>query len=71
MRFAEDISDVVYFTENGLIVEHGSAQQIFQRPTSERTQAFLRHALGDAGRHPAAAGDPYLLSNISRYSLSV
>jgi polar amino acid transport system ATP-binding protein len=71
MRFAEDISDVVYFTENGLIVESGSAEQIFQRPTSERTQAFLRHALGDAGRRPAENGDPYLLSNISRYSLSV
>ncbi|MFJ5296498.1 amino acid ABC transporter ATP-binding protein [Pseudomonas sp. NPDC088368] len=71
MRFAEDISDVVYFTENGLIVEHGSAEQIFQRPTSERTQTFLRHALGDAGRRPVASGDPFLLSNISRYSLSV
>lgn len=71
MRFAEDISDVVYFTENGLIVEHGSAEQIFQRPTSERTQAFLRHALGDAGRRPVVSGDPYLLSNISRYGLSV
>jgi polar amino acid transport system ATP-binding protein len=71
MRFAEDISDVVYFTENGLIVESGSAEQIFQRPTNERTQEFLRHALGDAGRRPAVNGDPYLLSNISRYSLSV
>ncbi|UXZ94039.1 amino acid ABC transporter ATP-binding protein [Pseudomonas phytophila] len=49
MRFAEEISDVVYFTENGLIVEHGSAGQIFQRPVSERTQEFLRHALGDSG----------------------
>jgi polar amino acid transport system ATP-binding protein len=71
MRFAEDISDVVYFTENGLIVEHGSAEQIFQRPTSERTQGFLRHARVDAGRRPAVSGDPYLLSNIGRYSLSV
>jgi len=71
MRFAEDISDVVYFTEIGLIVDSGSAEQIFQRPTSERTQEFLRHALGDAGRRPAVNGDPYLLSNISRYSLSV
>ncbi|MGN2437031.1 amino acid ABC transporter ATP-binding protein [Pseudomonas syringae] len=71
MRFAEEISDQVYFTENGLIVEHGSAEQIFQRPTSERTSAFLRHALGDAGRRNHTAGDPFLLSNISRYSLSV
>ncbi len=71
MRFAEDISDVVYFTENGLIVEHGSPEHIFQRPTHERTQTFLRHALGDAVRRPVASGDPFLLSNISRYSLSV
>ncbi|RMO82768.1 Amino acid ABC transporter, ATP-binding protein [Pseudomonas syringae pv. philadelphi] len=71
MRFAEEISDQVYFTENGLIVEHGSAEQIFQRPTSERTAAFLRHALGDSGRRNHTAGDPFLLSNISRYSLSV
>jgi polar amino acid transport system ATP-binding protein len=71
MRFAEEISDVVYFTENGLIVEHGSAEQIFQQPTSERTREFLRHALGDSGRRPSSSGDPYLLSNISRYSLSV
>ena len=71
MRFAEEISDVVYFTENGLIVEHGSAEQIFQRPVSERTQEFLRHALGDCGRRPAVPNDPYVLSNLSRYSISV
>jgi len=71
MRFAEEISDIVYFTENGVIVEHGSAEQIFQRPTSERTQEFLRHALGDPGRRPPIAHDPYLLTNLSRYSLSV
>ncbi|MCU0117796.1 amino acid ABC transporter ATP-binding protein [Pseudomonas sp. B2M1-30] len=71
MRFAEEISDVVYFTENGVIVEHGSTAQIFQNPASERTRTFLRHALGDPGRRPVLANDPYLLSNLSRYSLSV
>ncbi|MCD5994570.1 amino acid ABC transporter ATP-binding protein [Pseudomonas sp. CDFA 602] len=71
MRFAEEISDLVYFTEDGLIVEHGSAEQIFQRPISERTAQFLHHALGDSGRRRSRAGDPFLLSNISRYSLSV
>jgi polar amino acid transport system ATP-binding protein len=71
MRFAEEISDVVYFTENGVIVEHGSAARIFQHPTSERTREFLRHALGDPGRRPPIAADPYLLTNLSRYSLSV
>ncbi|MCB2256526.1 amino acid ABC transporter ATP-binding protein [Pseudomonas chlororaphis] len=71
MRFAEEISDSVYFTENGVIVEHGSAAQIFRHPASERTQAFLRHALGDPGQRSQPAHDPYLLSNLSRYSLSV
>jgi polar amino acid transport system ATP-binding protein len=71
MRFAEEISDIVYFTENGVIVEHGSAARIFQHPTSERTREFLRHALGDPGRRPPIAADPYLLTNLSRYSLSV
>ncbi|NWD67295.1 amino acid ABC transporter ATP-binding protein [Pseudomonas gingeri] len=70
MRFAEEISDLVYFTENGLIVESGSAHQVFQQPQSERTREFLRHALGDFGRRHLPP-DPYLLSNISRYSLSV
>lgn len=71
MRFAEEVSDVVYFTENGRIVEHGSAEQIFQRPGNERTQAFLRHALGDSGRRAPQNNDPWLLGNLGRYSLSV
>lgn len=71
MRFAEEISDVVYFTENGVIVEHGSAGQIFRQPRSERTRQFLRHALGDPGRRAPIVHDPYLLTNLSRYSLSV
>jgi polar amino acid transport system ATP-binding protein len=71
MRFAEEISDIVYFTENGVIVEHGNAAKIFQHPDSERTQTFLRHALGDPGRRPVVANDPYLLSNLGRYNLSV
>ncbi|MFS2156859.1 amino acid ABC transporter ATP-binding protein [Pseudomonas sp. Pseusp122] len=71
MRFAEEVSDVVYFTENGRIVEHGSAEHIFQRPGNERTQAFLRHALGESGRRAPQNNDPWLLGNLGRYSLSV
>lgn len=70
MRFAEEISDVVYFTENGLITESGSAEQIFQYPQNERTQEFLRHALGESGRRHAKPG-PDVFSNLSRYSISV
>ena len=70
MRFAEDISDRVYFTEDGLIVESGSAEAIFQHPQHPRTQAFLQHASGERGRTRAKPA-PDVLSNLSRYSISV
>ncbi|WKN24066.1 amino acid ABC transporter ATP-binding protein [Azotobacter vinelandii] len=50
MRFAEEISDAVYFTEHGVIVEHGSPRQLFNEPRSLRTRAFLQHALGRGER---------------------
>ncbi len=49
MRFAEEISDEVYFTEAGRIVECGSARQIFHAPQSPRTRVFLQRALGQSG----------------------
>ncbi|MCO8169221.1 amino acid ABC transporter ATP-binding protein [Pseudomonas sp. 21LCFQ02] len=70
MRFAEDISDVVYFTENGLIAEHGSAEQIFQHPHNDRTREFLRHALHDRGQRVGKPA-PDVFSNLSRFSISV
>ncbi len=57
MRFAEEISDHVYFTEAGRIVEHGPPQRIFERPENERTRAFLNRAL-DGGSAPAAQRRP-------------
>ena len=51
MRFAEEISDEVYFTEAGRIVEHGPAARLFGDPASERTRAFLHRALGEGGRN--------------------
>jgi len=50
MRFAEEISNEVYFTEAGVIVEHGSAANIFDDPRSERTRAFLQRARGEGKR---------------------
>ncbi|MDZ3991214.1 amino acid ABC transporter ATP-binding protein [Pseudomonas sp. Teo4] len=70
MRFAEEISDQVYFTEHGRIVEHGSAEQVFRAPRHERTRSFLQHAQGEAGQRPGRPA-PDLLSNLGRYSLSV
>src|SRR5450830_736655 len=45
MRFAEEVSDEVYFTEAGLIVERGAAHKIFSDPDSERTRSFLTRAV--------------------------
>ncbi|MFM0046765.1 amino acid ABC transporter ATP-binding protein [Paraburkholderia sediminicola] len=43
MRFAEEVSDTVYFTEAGVIVEHGLANALFRAPVSPRTREFLAH----------------------------
>ncbi|WP_197338801.1 amino acid ABC transporter ATP-binding protein [Ralstonia solanacearum] len=51
MAFARAISDAVYFTERGVIVEHGPAARLFAAPASERTRAFLSRAL--SGPHAA------------------
>jgi polar amino acid transport system ATP-binding protein len=48
MRFAEEISDYVYFTEAGAIVEHGPGERIFRAPSNPRTRAFLARGLGGA-----------------------
>ena len=48
MRFAEEVSDTVYFTEAGRIVESGPPSRIFGSPQSERTRAFLQRSSGAA-----------------------
>lgn len=42
MNFAKEVSDQVCFLENGIIVEKGDPDQIFNQPKSERTQAFIQ-----------------------------
>ncbi|ALM86902.1 phosphate ABC transporter ATP-binding protein [Bordetella sp. N] len=44
MRFAEEVSDTVYFTEAGLIVEAGPPARLFGAPANPRTRAFLQRA---------------------------
>ncbi len=46
MRFAEEVSDTVYFTEAGRIVEAGPPSRIFDAPHSPRTRAFLQRSSG-------------------------
>ncbi|SSW67798.1 amino acid ABC transporter ATP-binding protein [Achromobacter agilis] len=57
MRFAEEVSDTVYFTEAGRIVESGSPARLFGAPASERTRAFLQRASG-ASAPRKGAPDP-------------
>lgn len=43
MSFARAISNRVIFMADGYIVEEGTPEQIFERPTQERTRQFLAH----------------------------
>ncbi|KAB1438468.1 amino acid ABC transporter ATP-binding protein [Candidatus Galacturonibacter soehngenii] len=45
MGFAKEVSDRVVFMDQGVIVEEGSPEQIFQNPTQERTKEFLKRTL--------------------------
>ena len=41
MRFAEEISDTVVFTENGRVVAHGSPKEIFHDSDNSRIRQFV------------------------------
>ncbi len=41
MKFAHDVSDKVLFMDQGVIVEQGPPEQIFEHPVQERTKQFL------------------------------
>ena len=43
MSFARAISNRIIFMADGYIVEEGTPEQIFERPTQERTRQFLAH----------------------------
>lgn len=45
MRFAREISDTVYFTDQGRIVESNNPEEFFSHPRDERTKAFLDKVL--------------------------
>lgn len=41
MSFARDVSDHVIFMDNGLVLEEGSPDEVFNHPKQERTKQFL------------------------------
>ncbi|MFZ4532902.1 MAG: amino acid ABC transporter ATP-binding protein [Alsobacter sp.] len=45
MGFAREVCDHVYFTDAGVIVEHGPPAEFFARPRESRTRAFLDQVL--------------------------
>ena len=45
MGFARDVADHVYFTDGGLIVEHGAPDEIFNAAKDPRTRKFLSQVL--------------------------
>jgi L-cystine transport system ATP-binding protein len=47
MGFARDVSNHVVFMENGLIVEEGDPQTIFELPKEERTRQFIKRMSRD------------------------
>ena len=45
MGFARELADHMYFTDNGVIVEHGPPGTFFEAPEDPRTQEFLSQIL--------------------------
>jgi polar amino acid transport system ATP-binding protein len=45
MGFAREVAGHVYFTDRGVIVEHGPPAEIFSAPRDPRTQEFLGRLL--------------------------
>lgn len=49
MGFAREVADQVCFLEGGVVLERGTAEQVFGDPQQERTRRFL-HRIVEAGR---------------------
>jgi polar amino acid transport system ATP-binding protein len=43
MQFARQVADKVLFMDEGLVVEYGSPQDVFDNPSSGRIKRFLEH----------------------------
>lgn len=47
MKFAEEVASRVVFMDGGVVVEEGSAGEIFTAPKEERTRQFFRRIIRD------------------------
>ncbi len=47
MDFAREVADRVIFMDNGIVLEDGTPEEIFENPKEDRTRAFLHRVLRD------------------------
>lgn len=45
MGFAREVADRVIYMDDGIIVEQGTPEEVFDNPKNERTKAFLSHII--------------------------
>ena len=45
MGFAREVADHIYFTDGGVMVEHGPPAKFFTNPRDPRTRQFLSQIL--------------------------
>ncbi len=45
MGFAREVADRVIYMDEGIIVEQGTPEEVFDHPQNDRTKAFLSHIL--------------------------
>ena len=58
MRFAEELADEVFFTDGGIIVEHGPPHELFHAPRDPRLRSFLEKVPIGPELHHAAIQNP-------------
>ena len=57
MGFAREVADQVYFTDGGVLVEHGPPKEFFANPRDPRTRQFLDQILLRRHPSPVKAGE--------------
>ena len=50
MAFAKSVADVIIYMADGVIVEMGTPEEVFDNPQNEKTRAFLYNAHNDYNR---------------------
>lgn len=62
MDFARDVSNRVFYMDEGLIYEEGSPQQIFDAPQKEKTKAFINRVRSFVFNIKSFNFDPYAMN---------